>query len=65
MSAGPITDNDLQAYIDGRLAPGRAAAVEAWLAERPDEAQRIAALRHDREALRAAYGPIAAEPVPT
>jgi len=64
MSGGPVGDNDLQAYIDGRLAPARAAAVEAWLAERPEEAQRVAALRQDREALKAAFGPIAAEPVP-
>ena len=65
MTAGPISDNDLQAFVDGRLAPARAAEVEAWLNERPDEASRIAALRQDRDALRATYGPIAAEPLPT
>src|SRR6185503_17562667 len=47
-----------------RVAPARAAEVEAWLAERPEEAARIQALRQDRDALRAAYGPIAAEPLP-
>jgi len=64
MSGAPISDNDLQAHVDGRLAPSRAAEVEAWLAERPEEAARIAALRQDRDALRAAYAPIAAEPLP-
>ncbi len=64
MTAGPIGESDLQAFVDGRLTPARAAEVEAWLAERPDEASRIAALRQDRDALRAAYEPIAAEPLP-
>jgi len=64
MSGGPISENDLQAYIDGRLAPQRVAEIEAWLAERPEDAARIAAQRQDREALKATYAPIAAEPVP-
>lgn len=64
MSGGPVSESDVQAFVDGRLAPARAAEVEAWLAERPEEAARAAALRQDRDALRAAYGPIAAEPLP-
>jgi anti-sigma factor RsiW len=64
MTGAPISENDLQAYIDSRLAPARAAEVEAWLAERPEDAARIAAQRQDRDALKAAYGPIAAEPLP-
>ena len=65
MTGAPISDSDVQAYVDGRLAPARAAELEAWLAERPEEAARLAALRQDRDALRAAYGPIAGEPLPT
>lgn len=64
MNGAPVSESDVQALIDGRLPPGRAAEVEAWLGERPDEAARVAALRQDRDALRAAYGPIAAEPLP-
>lgn len=64
MNAGPISENDLQAHIDGRLPPARAAEVEAWLAARPAEAARMAALRQDREALRAAYAPFADAPLP-
>jgi len=64
MTGAPISDNDLQAFVDGRLAPARATEVEAWLAERPEEAARVAALRQDRDALRAAYGPVAQEPLP-
>jgi anti-sigma factor RsiW len=61
MSGAPVSESDVQALVDGRLAPARAAEVEAWLADRPEEAARVAALRQDRDALRAAYGPIAAE----
>ena len=64
MTGAPVSESDLQAFVDGRLAPARAAEIEAWLAERPEEAARIAALRQDRDALRAAYAPIAAEPIP-
>lgn len=64
MNGRPIDENDLQAYVDGRLAPPRAAEVEAWLAERPEDAARIAAQRQDRDALKTAYAPIAAEPLP-
>lgn len=64
MTGGPISESDIQAFVDGRLGAVRAAEIEAWLAERPEEAARIAALRQDRDAMRAAYGPIAAEPIP-
>ena len=36
----PITEADLQAYVDGRLAEGRRSELETWLASRPDEAER-------------------------
>ena len=62
MSGGPIGESDLQAYVDGRLPPAQAAALEAWLAERPDDAARIAAMRQNREILKAAYEPLADEP---
>lgn len=64
MTQAPVSESDLQALIDNRLAPGRVREVEAWLAEHPDEAARVAALRQDRDSLRAAYAPIAAEPLP-
>ena len=60
----PITEADLQAYVDGRLAEGRRGEVETWLASRPDEAQRVAQLRSQRDALRALYDPVLDEPVP-
>ncbi len=64
MSEASITEGDLQAYADGRLPEGRRAAVEAWLAARPDEAERIAAYRRLASEVRAAYDNLIAEPVP-
>jgi len=59
-----VTEADLQAYADGRLGVERRAEVEAWLAARPEEAERVAAYRRLGDALRAAYDPVLAEPVP-
>jgi anti-sigma factor RsiW len=59
-----VTEAALHAYVDGRLAPNRRAEVESWLAERPEEAERIAAYRRLGEELRARYEPVLAEPVP-
>ena len=51
----PITEADLQAYIDGRLAQGRRTEIEAWLATRPDEAERIAQVRSQRDKIGRAH----------
>jgi len=64
MSDTPITEADLQAYADGRLPEGRREAIEAWLATRPDEAERIAAYRRLANEVRTAYDSMIAEPVP-
>ncbi len=37
-----ITDEDLHAYLDGALDPARGAMVETYLADHPDEADRLA-----------------------
>ena len=64
MSDAPITEGDLQAYADGRLPEPRRAAVEAWLATRPDEAERVAAYRRLAYEVRSAYDSMMSEPVP-
>jgi anti-sigma factor RsiW len=65
MSDDPqITNSELQAYADGRLGEERSRAVEAWLAARPDDAERIAAYRRLGEELRRAYDPVLDEPLP-
>jgi anti-sigma factor RsiW len=64
MSEVPVTEDDLQAYADGRLDEAGRAAVESWLASRPEEAERVADYRRLSEAMREAYDPVLAEPVP-
>jgi anti-sigma factor RsiW len=60
----PITEADLNAYVDRQAAGERCAEVEAWLASRPEEAERVADYRRLNEELRAAFDPVLDEPVP-
>src|SRR6266545_4291073 len=60
----PIMEIDLHAYADGRLPRTRRLEVEAWLAERPEQLERVKAWIRDNEALRAKLDPIAHEPIP-
>lgn len=62
--SSPITEADLQAYVDERLEAARRAEVEAWLAARPEEAERIADYRRFGAELRGLYDPVLLEPVP-
>jgi anti-sigma factor RsiW len=64
MSEAPITEAELQAYADGRLDPERRSEVEAWLAARPEEAERIGDYRNLGDAMRSAYDAMLTEPVP-
>ncbi len=64
MQRRPICEDDLHAWADGRLDAERRAEVEAWLAEDPARAERVADWRADAQLLRAAYDPVAAEPIP-
>lgn len=59
-----INETELQAYVDRRLGADRHAAVQAWLAARPSEAERLAAYLRIDEALHAAYDGLLAEPIP-
>jgi anti-sigma factor RsiW len=61
----PVTEAEIQAYADGVLPEGRRAAVEAWLATRPEEAESIAAYRRVRDGLRELYDPVLGEPLPS
>ncbi len=64
MRVSPITEADLQAHVDGRLPPGRAAEVSDWLDRHPQEAERIKDYRKQRDALRSALDPVLEEPLP-
>jgi len=60
----PVNEADLQAYADGRLTAERRALVEAWLATRPEEAERVAAYQRLGKEVRTAYEAMLSEPVP-
>ena len=60
----PISEAELHALVDGQLTLERAQEAEAWLANRPDEAQRVQAYRTQKHALRAMFDPVLHEPLP-
>jgi anti-sigma factor RsiW len=64
MSVHPVTEAELQAYVDGQLPPARAAEVAQHLLQHEEDAQRVAAYRRQNENLRLAYAPLLAEAVP-
>ena len=59
-----IGEAELNAYLDGELDTEARVAVETWLADNPDEAKRLEALRSDRDALAEIHADILQEPVP-
>lgn len=64
MSAEPVNEADLHAWVDGRLKPARRAAVEAYLEANPAERQRLADYRAIDTELRRLFDPALDEPVP-
>lgn len=61
---GPIVEDDLQAYVDGRLTDARRVLVDAYLAQNPDLRERVALDIRQRNVLRGQLEGKAAEPVP-
>ncbi|MPQ93271.1 anti-sigma factor [Thioclava sp. JE_KL1] len=62
--ANMLNEAELHGYLDDRLPPEARDRVQAKLAADPALAQRLSAMRADRDALRAALSPIHAAPVP-
>jgi anti-sigma factor RsiW len=60
----PVTEDDLNAYVDGELPANRRAAVEAWLATHADDAEKVAAWRKQADLIHARYGAVADEVPP-
>jgi len=52
-----VPEDDLQAYVDGQLDGRRRAAIEAFLATHPGEAERLAAYRAQNIGLHALFDP--------
>jgi anti-sigma factor RsiW len=59
-----VSEDELNAYVDGELPADRRGAVEAWLATHPDDAAKVAAWRKQAEQIRARYGTVADERPP-
>lgn len=57
-------ESDLQAYADGQLPLAQRAAVEAWLAAHPEDAERVESYRRLGQELRAQYDAVLEEAVP-
>jgi len=64
MNATRISEADLQAFVDGRLAEPQRIRLEAELAADSELAQQLEAYRAQSEALRAAFQPVLEEPIP-
>lgn len=64
MSALPISDADVLAYVDGRLPPARAAELDEVVARDPALAARVGELRHQNATLHEAFDPWLDEPIP-
>ncbi|GAC1540559.1 MAG: anti-sigma factor [Myxococcales bacterium] len=64
MSPLPVTEADLQAYVDGVLPESRRAEIDVYLASAPEEAERVRAYREQTRALKAQFNPVLDEQVP-
>ncbi len=60
----PVTEAELQAYVDHQLTPERQLEIEAYLARRPEEAQRVDIYIAQKRELRALFNPVLDEPLP-
>jgi anti-sigma factor RsiW len=60
----PVTEAELHAYVDGQLDGARRAAVDAYLAANPAEAERARAYARQNEQLHALFDSALDEPVP-
>lgn len=64
MNPLPITETDLQAYVDAALPEARRSEVEGYLAAQAEEAGRVRAYMNQTQAIRSAFNPILDEPLP-
>src|SRR5580698_7750993 len=59
-----VTEDELNAYVDGELPAERLGAVETWLASHPDDAMKVASWRQQAELIRTRYGAVINERPP-
>ena len=60
----PVTEAELHAFVDAQLTPERQREIEAWLANRPEAAQRVESYRAQKRELRACFDPVLDEALP-
>ena len=60
----PIGEDDLAAWIDGRLSPERQRLVDAYLEGQPDVHARVREQAEQARALASLFAPVADEPIP-
>ncbi len=60
----PVTEADLHAFVDGHLPAERETEIAAYLAARPDDAQRVEAYRTQKRELHALFDPVLDEQPP-
>ena len=63
-SGSPITETDLQGYVDQQLTQARRTEVDQYLSARPDERQRVQQWQRQNDLLRSLLNPVLDEPVP-
>lgn len=59
-----VSETDLQAWVDARLAPPRQHEIDAYLAEHPDQAERLRAYQAQKRAIKALFDPVLNEALP-
>lgn len=64
MNQLPVTEADMHSYLDGFLPQSRRGEIDAYLASRPAEAERVQAYHEQTAALRAMFNPVLDELVP-
>ena len=60
----PVTEAELQAYVDRQLPLERRRDIDAYLARRPEEAQRVESYLAQKRELQALFNPVVDESVP-
>ena len=66
MSApGKISDSDLNSYVDGELDQHAMLEVEAWIANHPDDAAKVAVYQQQKLSLHKLFDPVSEDAIPS
>ncbi len=60
-----VTESELHAYVDGKLAEERRREVESFVAANPQESERVSGYKRQNELLHALFDSVLSEPVPS